>query len=76
MVNYWSNTQLFMSHVYWAITSQYSIINYPITGFINTFRFITLPAIRDRRQWPRLWGMIQLNSLWKRHVGIQSPYTE
>ena len=42
MVNYWSNTQLFMSHLYWAITGQYSIINYPITGFVNTSRFTTL----------------------------------
>ena len=31
-----------MSYVYWAITGQYSIINDPITGFVNTSRFTTL----------------------------------
>ena len=31
-----------MSYVYWAITGQYSIINHPITGFVNTSRFTTL----------------------------------
>ena len=30
-----------MSYVYWAITGQYSIINDPITGFVNTSRFTT-----------------------------------
>ena len=29
-------------YVYWAITGQYSIINHPITGFVNTSRFTTL----------------------------------
>ena len=33
-----------MSYVYWTITSQYSIINDPITGFVNTSRFTTLDA--------------------------------
>ena len=34
-----------MSYVYWAITGQYSIINDPITGFVNTSRFTTLVDI-------------------------------
>ena len=33
-----------MSYVYWAITGQYSIINDPITGFVNTSRFTTLQS--------------------------------
>ena len=34
-----------MSYVYWAITGQYSIINHPRTGFVNTSRFTTLSMI-------------------------------
>ena len=44
-----------MSYVYWTITGQYSIINDPITGFVNTSRFTTLITIKLYKITASLW---------------------